>query len=117
MNEVACSVGLYENFTGIIMWGAIEGVVKDACFALSYVGDKKEVIDFYCGVWLNGTWYDGDFWSGTWMNGIWKDGVWHSGTWHNGSWCAGKWIGGKWKNGIVHKGLFLSGFSAVKIKV
>ena len=75
---VACEVGEYKDFTGIIMWGNNESVVENADFGLGGTPFFK-FTSFYSGVWDNGYWY-----SGTWKDGTWEDGVWMDGTWEEG---------------------------------
>ena len=102
-DSMACEAGEYENFTGIIMWGNNEGVVKDACFKLEE-WIKSEAIVFYSGVWLNGIW---DY--GIWMNGTWEYGGWHNGIWKGGTWKTGNWVKGIWEDGIWESGTWEEG--------
>ena len=121
--RIACEWGEYKDFSGIIFWGANEGVVEKATFNLyGFRGDGRVV--FFGGDWLNGvvrdmywvggSWYGGIWYSGIWnrgnfRGGIWKDGTWVKGVWHDGVWKSGVWKRGIWKDGAWFGGVDRNG--------
>lgn len=125
MNKIACSDGKYNNFTGVIMWGYTEAVVKNATFYLSADIEKegRNILwhngiwqtgylnygIWYKGIWVNGTWNNGYWFQGIWKAGTWESGVWKSGTWENGIWKAGTWENGVWKAGAWDNGIWKDG--------
>ena len=104
MNQLACKLGDYRDFTGEIRFGGTHGFVKNASFQLVR-NDGRNGIIWHEGTWLDGTfdngaWFGGDWNKGTWHFGVWKTGTWHDGTWVNGIWHGGAWLDGTWKHGV-----------------
>jgi len=107
--SVVCEVGIYENFTGVIMWGETEGAVENASFRLDNSSAGFKCVYFLSGFWINGTFDYGYWYGGIWQNGIWKRGNWKYGTWENGIWENGIWWDGIWKSGIWNGGTWRRG--------
>lgn len=121
---LAFEPGEYRGFSGWILYGGVDGWVRDATFRISNDNSFKW-IEFMDGIWLNGTfdkaewkggqwrngtfkseaiwwlgeWLNGTFDGGMWMDGIWRNGTWINGTWGNGIWCDGEWMNGTWEDG------------------
>lgn len=109
IENVACAEGKYRNFTGVILWGDTEGIVKGSHFTLGHDNNKNAIVNFHGGVWLDGVWnygiWESGIWrKGVWRNGEWKRGVWKDGIWKDGIWRDGTWKDGTWKNGVWHHG-------------
>ena len=98
--NIASSVGKYEDFTGDIRLGRTSGKVENATFELRSGGE----VWWENGVWIDGTWQGGVWHNGTWKDGTWEYGAWEHGIWENGTWKGGTRYNGTWKGGIWENG-------------
>lgn len=111
-DNIASKSGKYENFTGLINWKSMKGVVSNATFELK--NNHSEIIVFSSGTWLKGRWKNGTWLDGTWSYGLWENGTFCKGDWFNGTWEFGEmqdgiWHDGTWEDGMWRNGTFLSG--------
>ena len=103
-----------NRFTGMIMYGENEGVVRNAAFYLKEVNGKK-MVGWEDGNWEDGTWSDGMFVNGTWKKGTWNGGLFYNGVWEDGTWNGGMWMGGgTWLGGTDASGKLQVGCCAGK---
>ena len=100
--QIAVDEGRYgfdgKKFTGMIVYGENEAMVKNARFYLKKINGIRS-IGWLEGTWINGTFSDGMFLNGIWKNGTWKGGIWKNGIWKNGIWEKGLWENGTWEKG------------------
>lgn len=117
--------GNYNNFTGEVNCGGLNGKVRNAIFSIGntmrhiegtsfsafdcFLDGVWEDGDFVRGLWNNGTWENGYFEDSTWVDGIWLDGYWKNSIWHNGTWNYGNWESGEWKRGTWKDGVWKNG--------
>ena len=73
------------------------------------IGEDRNLLVWYDGLWKNGYWMNGLWKNGVWKNGTWKNGEWENGTWGDGKWEFGMWDDGIWKGGMWKNGYWMNG--------